>query len=45
MLDRELVLRYFAFRLVSYEDFYKQGIGLSKFLDNTMEKIDSKDFN
>ena len=45
MLDRELVLRYFAFRLVSYEDFYKQGIGLSKFLDNTMEKIDSEDFN
>ena len=31
--------------MVSYEDFYKQGIGLSKFLDNTMEKIDSKDFN
>lgn len=44
MLDRELVLRYIAFKLNSYEEFYKKEIELSKFLDKTMELIDQEDF-
>lgn len=44
MLDRELVLRYIAFKLCPYKEFYEKKIVLSTFLDKTMEKIDSKDF-
>ena len=44
MLDRELVLRYIAFKLNSYEGFYKKEIELSKFLDKTMELIDQENF-
>ncbi|MGL4955314.1 MAG: DUF262 domain-containing protein [Cetobacterium sp.] len=44
MIDRELILRYFAFKLKSYEEFYEVKITLSTFLDNTMEYIDSKEF-
>ncbi len=45
MIDRELVLRYFAFKLCLYENFYNKGITLSLFLDKTMEYIDSIQFN
>lgn len=38
MEDRELALRYVAFTLNKYED-YKTGLG--KFLDETMDKLDS----
>ena len=44
ILDRELVLRYIAFKLCPYKEFYEKKIVLSTFLDKTMEKIDSKDF-
>ncbi|MHA4990464.1 DUF262 domain-containing protein [Cetobacterium somerae] len=44
MIDRELVLRYFAFKLCSYQEFYKEGITLSAFLDKAMEYIDSEKF-
>ena len=44
MVDRELVLRYFSFKLKNYKDFYESKITLSTFLDNTMEYIDSKEF-
>ncbi|MGL5428499.1 MAG: DUF262 domain-containing protein [Cetobacterium sp.] len=44
MVDRELILRYFSFKLKNYEEFYKAKITLSTFLDNTMEYIDSKEF-
>lgn len=37
MLDRELVLRFFAFRLLKVDESFK---GLSQFLDRAMEKID-----
>ncbi|MGL5934306.1 MAG: hypothetical protein ACRCZI_01635, partial [Cetobacterium sp.] len=33
MVDRELILRYFAFKLKSYEEFYEVKITLSTFLD------------
>ncbi|MGL6130965.1 MAG: DUF262 domain-containing protein [Fusobacteriaceae bacterium] len=44
MVDRELILRYFSFKLKSYGEFYESKITLSTFLDNTMEYIDSKEF-
>lgn len=44
MIDRELVLRYLAFKICPYEDFYNKGITLSTFLDETMEYIDSEIF-
>lgn len=44
MIDRELVLRFFAFKLSSYKDFYEKGITLAKLLDDTMEKIDTIEF-
>lgn len=44
MIDRELVLRYLAFRICPYKDFYDKGITLSTFLDETMEHIDSELF-
>ncbi|WYA00470.1 DUF262 domain-containing protein [Fusobacterium nucleatum] len=44
MIDRELILRFFAFKLYSYEKFSKTGITLAKLLDTTMEKIDTIEF-
>ena len=40
MLDRELALRFFAFRLLSVDDTFKT---LSFFLDRAMEKIDEEE--
>ena len=44
MIDRELILRFFAFKLHSYADFSKSGASLTKLLDTTMEKIDTIEF-
>lgn len=38
MADRELVLRFFAFKLTSYDEFNKNS--MSDFLDEAMEKLD-----
>lgn len=40
MLDRELALRFFAFKLLDVDDSFKN---LSSFLDSAMEKIDEHD--
>ena len=39
MLDRELVLRFIAFKLTNYKDFSFNNMG--EFLDEAMEKLDS----
>ena len=44
MLDRELVLRFIAFKKCNYNKFSEKGITLPKFLDETMEEIDSIEF-
>lgn len=44
MLDRELVLRFIAFKKCNYNKFSEKGITLPKFLDETMEEIDSREF-
>jgi len=40
MLDRELALRFIAFKLTSYKEFNSNNMG--SFLDNAMEKLDTK---
>lgn len=44
MLDRELVLRFIAFKKCNYNEFYEKRVTLPKFLDETMEEIDTKEF-
>lgn len=39
MLDRELVLRFVAFKLTNYKDFNSNSMG--EFLDDAMEKLDA----
>lgn len=41
MIDRELVLRFIAFKISDFDYFHKTGSKLSTYLDNAMEKIDS----